>query len=285
MRFPRRWIVVTVEGSVVYANARACQVLDRRHDEVLGAELSDLRDLTPASLRTGDRLELRHECQIRSRPGELSNAGYASAPIGSRLIALAFRDIGDAARLQAERDRLLQLAAVAEAMPTLPHEVKNPLSAILTTVELKYVRFRAAAVSDLPTPVHSTPPTPDLAEFRGVEGWDALLRWVCAAYRAHSAFLIDGQGLLVARAGQLDRERAEGVGAGMVFAMEHADRMSDGVATRSIVVDFGEHVATSLRARAQDGRQFALGVPAAGPLPLEARRNAERALVTKLSAE
>lgn len=133
---PSAVIVVAEEGGVVYANARACQVLDRRHDEVLGAQLSELMDLTPDSLRSADLLDLRHECRIRSRRGELVSAGYAAAPIGDGLIALAFRDISDAVRLQEERDRLLQLAAVAEAMPTLLHEVKNPLSAILTTVEL-----------------------------------------------------------------------------------------------------------------------------------------------------
>ncbi|MBK8998626.1 MAG: hypothetical protein IPM35_23135 [Myxococcales bacterium] len=150
--------------------------------------------------------------------------------------------------------------------------------------ESKYARFRPAAVTDLPTPVRAAPAAPDPAAFGGVEGWDALLDWVRTACGAHSTFLIDGQGLLVAKAGELDRSRAEGMGARMAFAMEHADRMADGEASRSIVVDFGEHVATALRMRAPDGRQFVLGVVALAPLSPEVRREVERALVTKLGA-
>lgn len=175
-----------------------------------------------------------------------------------------------------ERARALshRLAAVGAESPA----PRAPLE------ESKYVRFRPAAVTDLPTPVRAVPAAPDPAAFGGVEGWDSLLDWVRSACGAHAAFLIDGQGLLVAKAGELDRERAEGMGARMVFAMEHADRMAEGESSRSLVVDFGEHVATSLRTQTPDGRQFVLGVVASAPLSPDARREVERALIGKLGA-
>lgn len=47
-----------------------------------------------------------------------------------------FRDITGFELLREERDRLLRLAAVSDILPSVLHELKNPLAAISTSVEL-----------------------------------------------------------------------------------------------------------------------------------------------------
>ncbi len=49
---------------------------------------------------------------------------------------LVFRDITSSLRLRQERDRLLRIATLGKAMPTILHELKNPLAAITTSLEL-----------------------------------------------------------------------------------------------------------------------------------------------------
>lgn len=47
-----------------------------------------------------------------------------------------FQEISEWRRLRLERDRLLQLATIGACMPTILHELKNPLTACLTSLEL-----------------------------------------------------------------------------------------------------------------------------------------------------
>ena len=49
---------------------------------------------------------------------------------------IAGPDTSEVERLREERDRLLQIATVHEVLPSILHEVKNPLAAIATTAEL-----------------------------------------------------------------------------------------------------------------------------------------------------
>lgn len=51
-------------------------------------------------------------------------------------------------RLREERDRLLQLAAVGEVLPSVLHELKNPLAAITTAVEVLLEEVPAGHVQD-----------------------------------------------------------------------------------------------------------------------------------------
>lgn len=47
-------------------------------------------------------------------------------------------DLTELERLREERDRLLQIATIHELLPSILHEVKNPLAAIATTAELLF---------------------------------------------------------------------------------------------------------------------------------------------------
>ncbi len=57
-------------------------------------------------------------------------------PEGEDWITLNFEEISELLELRKERDRLLELATVGAVMPTILHELKNPLAAITTSVEV-----------------------------------------------------------------------------------------------------------------------------------------------------
>ena len=129
-------VVVTDEGGrVVFVNERAAEILGMPSHALAGARFGELFEHEP-----GDAADSRRTAVVRRPSGAVITLGYTSSKVttgaGEHLTAIAFRDVSDTVRLTRERDRLLQLAAVGEAMPTLLHEVRNPLSAILTTVEL-----------------------------------------------------------------------------------------------------------------------------------------------------
>lgn len=68
---------------------------------------------------------------------------------------VVFRDISDEITTRKERDRLLRLAAVAETMPSLLHEVKNPLASVTTLVELAVEEVAAGETEALAKDLHT----------------------------------------------------------------------------------------------------------------------------------
>lgn len=120
---------------MLFVNARAAEVLGKAGEELVGTNVKELfgdQDPQPGAARLTTK--------VRRPNGEVITLGYTvsnvTTPEGHAARAVSFRDLSDTVRLTQERDRLLQLAAVGEAMPTLLHELRNPLSAVLTTVEL-----------------------------------------------------------------------------------------------------------------------------------------------------
>lgn len=129
---PSAILVVDEASRVLYANARASDVLERSPAELSGADVSELFAAPAAD-------GAQRTTRVRRANGELSTLGYTVSALifdGAALRAISFRDIADTVRLTRERDRLLQLAAVGEATPTLLHEIRNPLAAIIAAVEL-----------------------------------------------------------------------------------------------------------------------------------------------------
>ena len=88
-----------------------------------------------------------------------------------------------------------------------------------------------AATSRLPTlagpapaPVARTLPAPpdDLA---GSGGWGRLIEWCVVDLGVDSAILTDDRGLVIASAGLVDLDDAQGIAARLVIAFHQADRM------------------------------------------------------------
>lgn len=138
-----------------------------------------------------------------------------------------------------------------------------------------YVRLRADR-PPVPAPPPMVPPPSDL---EGSAGWGRLLDWCVAGVGARSAILADDRGLVIASAGPLDLELAQGIAARLVIAFQQADRMS-GQPSPAMVIQLDHGWITGLRID-HGGEPLTLG--ALGPTPLDdaARIAIARALARK----
>ncbi len=136
---PSALILLDAAGRVVFANTRAAAIFARAPQEMLGAPVERWLAPLPQLL-----------AQVAgNEAGRLTTAAGVERPVGYRLApvprlaappgvayALVFQDLSAIERLRDERDRLLRLAAVGEVLPAVLHEIKNPLAAISTSVEV-----------------------------------------------------------------------------------------------------------------------------------------------------
>jgi two-component system sensor histidine kinase PilS (NtrC family) len=139
--------VVTVdgEGSVLYANPAALELLGLADSEVEGRHLEDLvgdraRELlrTIALTQTGGQQTLRAEGTVRlddrSFPIGLTTTSIEYGAATPSVTAI-FTDISDQKRLEELHVRTGRLEAVAELSASLAHEIKNPLASIRSSIE------------------------------------------------------------------------------------------------------------------------------------------------------
>lgn len=136
-------LVLDARGSVVFANPRAAELLGHQRAELerasIDAVLAPLARLVAAARTEGG--EGRGTLHALLSSGREIDIGYTLSQLRFEHLkavhyALAFQDITQLLRVQEERDRLLKLATVGEALPSLLHELKNPLAAIASSVEL-----------------------------------------------------------------------------------------------------------------------------------------------------
>lgn len=133
-------IVVDDEGDVVHANARALRILEKPAREIVGhgvervlAPIAKIRE--SAQSEADDRLLV----ELRRADGSTQKIGYQASQVmdgPEPLYAVVFQDITPYERLRTERDHLMQIAGVSEVLPAVLHELKNPLAAIDSAVEL-----------------------------------------------------------------------------------------------------------------------------------------------------
>jgi signal transduction histidine kinase len=129
------------DGVVVRANAGAERILRRAQSEMVGqpieALVAPLAELEEASFEpvTG-----RHELTIALGDGTAGSIGFAlssfQASDGRARYVLQFQDIAPVLELRKQRDRLLAMAALGDALPSVLHELRNPLAAITARLEL-----------------------------------------------------------------------------------------------------------------------------------------------------
>ncbi len=137
-------LVINKDDTISFANPRAGEILGRSLDELADANIGAV--IAPISMLTNgsnSATEHREELAIIRPDGIQATIEYKLSYVqrdkhhdDSPLYALVFEDITQWVQLRGERDRLLQLAAVGELMPTILHELKNPLASISTTVEV-----------------------------------------------------------------------------------------------------------------------------------------------------
>jgi hypothetical protein len=128
-QLPTACLRVGRDGVVQWSNARAQAVLG----EVTGSRWSRCSrrsKLLESTARSGSRNEVRRQTPA----GELE-FGYQVSELDDEFIVV-FQNITGFQKLRSERDRLMQLAAVGDVLPSVLHELKNPLAAVRTAVEV-----------------------------------------------------------------------------------------------------------------------------------------------------
>lgn len=136
---PAGVVVVDGAGVIRYANRHA----ESLHGVASGALVGRPIEMILASVEA-----LRHGCVDGEARGELTlpTADLKTRTLGYSLsawregsderIAVLYESLDRLQEVRTQRDRLLQLAVVGEVLPSLLHELRNPLAAVTTMVEV-----------------------------------------------------------------------------------------------------------------------------------------------------
>ncbi len=136
--------ICQVSGELLYLNATGGKILGVSPSEARGRDVSEffasmeqLLEAVAAS-ETG----ISAEVPIRTRDGRELRIGYRLAettglvePLAEVQRVLLFQDITETARIRQERNHLLRVATVSRLLPTIAHEIKNPLAGIQCLAE------------------------------------------------------------------------------------------------------------------------------------------------------
>ncbi len=135
-------LVIDAEGKIHFANSAAGNILQREPSVIQGKEVGEVFLAFPfiQQLLEKDKGEDPEELAL-ILPGNRKvylGIRVSRLPVSGEedWITLSFDDISEILELRKERDRLLELATVGAVMPTILHELKNPLAAITTSVEV-----------------------------------------------------------------------------------------------------------------------------------------------------
>ena len=143
---PTAVVVLSRSGWVRFANERAANIFGFRRDELEGGRVpACLGAVVDAGSST--EAELRRECSVTLRDGHTKTVGFSMSKTQSETIVV-FQDISGVARLQEERDKLMSIAAIGETLPSLLHELKNPLAAVNAAVEVLLEEVEPGYVMD-----------------------------------------------------------------------------------------------------------------------------------------
>jgi hypothetical protein len=121
-------------------------------------------------------------------------------------------------------------------------------------------RERAPAIAAAPPPVPSVP-----EEF---QSWEVLLAWALELCRSHAAFVVDGQGFVIASRGNTPADGFDGVGAELCFGMEQLDRIDPAAGTlETMQLHFEGHMLVGMKVRDEAVGTFILGLVGSRSLP------------------
>lgn len=139
-------LVVGVDGCVLFANKSAVELLSRRTEPELFDPEARCWNVAEVLAPIDKLVEIQRN-HAHGRPtlrvgvnGSERVYGYTTSrvrddPQGPYVVV--FRDLTELLRLEDERDRLLKLATVGEVVPMLLHEIRTPLAAAVTMLELR----------------------------------------------------------------------------------------------------------------------------------------------------
>lgn len=131
---PSGVLAVGVDGRVQHANPRAVELLGGPTVVFPGARvealLVDVAALDRAAV-TGERQVL-----VRNLGADEVRLGWQVVRARQGGLVITFQDVSQVERLKAERDKLLQLATLADILPSVLHEIRNPVAAVISTLEV-----------------------------------------------------------------------------------------------------------------------------------------------------
>ena len=154
---PTAALVVDAQGVIAMANRRAARILERSEEALRGMRVEDI--LGPIRWHQENSIppeggELRYTQTVTLPRGRTITIGYGVGLVVSHddteplLYAIVFQNISNWEKVREERDRLLQLAAVGDVLPSVLHELKNPLAAVTTAVEVLLEELPPGSVHD-----------------------------------------------------------------------------------------------------------------------------------------
>ncbi len=132
-RLPVALLLVSEAGLVTFANHAAESALGRARGTVAGRVVDEV--LAPIEELWADDDRADRCVSVRGPHGTSSRFGYSitDLPRGAThdpRFAIVFRDITRSANVTPERDRLLHLASMGAAVPSIVHDMKNSLAAL-----------------------------------------------------------------------------------------------------------------------------------------------------------
>ncbi len=186
---PSAVLVVDEQDRVVQSNRAANALFGEREDvlkyppldtflrktenECAGAA-SELPRLPLERIEKGEQV-----CELQLTDGSCTTGSFTSRALtvaGKKYLVLCIRETSQLLKLQEERNRLLRIATIGEALPSLLHELKNPLAAISVATE---VLLEETESPDIREQLHAI-----LSEIRRMklsfDGIGALERPLCA---------------------------------------------------------------------------------------------------------
>ncbi len=205
-----------------YANAQAARVFAVAAERL--TEGTQWWESLGLARRADDQ---RTECTIELQDGRERRIGLTRASVGGDTVVV-FRDISELTEIRAERDRLLSLAAIGEALPSFVHELKNTLAGVTTLTE---VMLEELSEGDTRDQLHDV-----LTELRRMrlnfDGVEAVRRGL----RSERSHAIDYAVRAVCR---VLAPRAESVGVTLRCLVEDIPLLPlDSSAVRAIVLNF-----------------------------------------------
>lgn len=142
--------------------------------------------------------------------------------------------------------------------------------AIQSSSSLGYIRFSAAPFSAQ---------AKASASLFGPGVWNEMLALCVERTGAELAFVVDGQGLVIASRGDQEPSLIEGIGARLLIAFEQTDQMSAiGEPSESIAIQMGRRWLTGLRIRRDESRSVIIGVLGPEVVSQETREALEQLL-------
>lgn len=130
-------VVVGADERLVYVNPGAGRILRGPPRGLEGTLLDDVLPPMGPPVRAPAEREERGEAEVRRLDGTRTVVGFSvspRAPNGQRTVLL--QEITGLLELRRDRDRLLQMAALGDALPSVLHELRNPLASITSALEV-----------------------------------------------------------------------------------------------------------------------------------------------------